>query len=105
MSGYGIALFIHLLGVITLFGGDRRGGAGLRGADRGALAGGGLLPPTREVHRAGKRGRPAIFERFSEEHFPECFKEYADLLTWDAYLHATLDTSKPHFGSGSSEAA
>src|ERR671936_2005615 len=40
---------------------------------------------------------PAIFERFSEEHFPECFKEYADLLSWDAYWHTTLDTSNPPF--------
>ena len=40
---------------------------------------------------------PAIFERFSEAHFPECFKEYADLLDWDAYWHTTLDTSNPPF--------
>jgi len=40
---------------------------------------------------------PAIFERFSEEHFPECFKEYGDLLDWDAYWHTTLDTSNPPF--------
>src|ERR687888_390870 len=40
---------------------------------------------------------PAIFERFSEEHFPDCFKEYADLLDWDAYWHTTLDTSNPPF--------
>jgi acetyl-CoA synthetase len=40
---------------------------------------------------------PAIFERFSEEHFPECFKEYADLLDWNAYWHTTLDTSNPPF--------
>jgi acetyl-CoA synthetase len=40
---------------------------------------------------------PAIYERFSEEHFPECFKEYADLLTWDHYWHTTLDTSNPPF--------
>jgi len=40
---------------------------------------------------------PALFERFSEEHFPECFKEYADLLTWDQYWHTTLDTSNPPF--------
>src|ERR671930_2470034 len=39
----------------------------------------------------------AIRERFSEEHFPDCFKEYADLLTWDAYWHTTLDTSNPPF--------
>jgi acetyl-CoA synthetase len=40
---------------------------------------------------------PSIFERFNEEHFPECFKEYADLLTWDHYWHTTLDTSNPPF--------
>jgi Acetyl-coenzyme A synthetase N-terminus len=40
---------------------------------------------------------PAIFERFSEEHFPDCFKEYADLLTWDAPWHTTLDTSNAPF--------
>ena len=40
---------------------------------------------------------PRIFERFSEEYFPECFKEYADLLTWDHYWHTTLDTSNPPF--------
>src|SRR6266404_1511356 len=40
---------------------------------------------------------PSIFERFREEHFPECFKEYADLLTWDHYWHTTLDTSNAPF--------
>jgi len=40
---------------------------------------------------------PGIFERFSEDRFPECFKEYADLLSWDAYWHTTLDTSNPPF--------
>ena len=36
---------------------------------------------------------PAIYERFGLENFPECFKEYADLLTWYQYWHTTLDTS------------
>ena len=40
---------------------------------------------------------PAIRERFREENFPECFKEYADLLTWDKYWHTTLDTSNAPF--------
>jgi acetyl-CoA synthetase len=40
---------------------------------------------------------PAIFERFREENFPECFKEYADLLSWDKYWHTTLDTSNAPF--------
>jgi acetyl-CoA synthetase len=40
---------------------------------------------------------PAIRERFSEDKFPENFKEYADLLDWDQYWHTTLDTSNPPF--------
>jgi acetyl-CoA synthetase len=40
---------------------------------------------------------PAIFEQFSESRFPDCFKEYADLLDWDQYWHTTLDTSNPPF--------
>ena len=29
------------------------------------------------------------------ENYPEYFREYADLLTWDKYWHTTLDTSNP----------
>ena len=36
---------------------------------------------------------PDTFERFSLERFPECFKEYADLLSWNKYWHTMLDTS------------
>ena len=28
---------------------------------------------------------PAITERFGEKNFPECYREYADLLDWDKY--------------------
>ena len=37
------------------------------------------------------------FDRFSLENFPECFHEYADLLSWDERWHTTLDTSNPPF--------
>ena len=40
---------------------------------------------------------PAVNERFSEKNFPECFREYGDLLTWDHYWHTTLDTSDAPF--------
>ena len=36
---------------------------------------------------------PEIYQRFSLENFPDCFKEYADLLDWDRYWHTLLDTS------------
>jgi acetyl-CoA synthetase len=40
---------------------------------------------------------PAVYERFSEERFPECFREYAELLHWDHYWHTMLDSSNPPF--------
>ncbi|HVC14104.1 MAG TPA: acetate--CoA ligase [Acidimicrobiales bacterium] len=53
-------------------------------------------PPPRFIGQANASD-PSIRERFTEEKFPECFKEYADLLTWDEYWHTTLDTSNPPF--------
>src|SRR2546428_7384223 len=53
-------------------------------------------PPARFIGQANASD-PGIFERFSEKNFPECFKEYADLLTWDKYWHTTLDMSNPPF--------
>jgi acetyl-CoA synthetase len=53
-------------------------------------------PPAKFIGQANASD-PAIRERFREENFPECFKEYADLLTWDKYWHTTLDTSNPPF--------
>jgi acetyl-CoA synthetase len=40
---------------------------------------------------------PAILERFSPENFPECFTEYADLLSWDRKWDTIVDTSNPPF--------
>jgi acetyl-CoA synthetase len=40
---------------------------------------------------------PAIFGRFAEDKFPDCFTEYADLLTWDERWSTILDTSTPPF--------
>jgi acetyl-CoA synthetase len=53
-------------------------------------------PPAKFIAQANA-GDPSILERFKEERFPECFKEYADLLDWDAYWHTTLDASNPPF--------
>jgi acetyl-CoA synthetase len=40
---------------------------------------------------------PHFIERFGEEYFPECFRDYAQLLHWDHYWHTTLDTTNPPF--------
>jgi len=36
---------------------------------------------------------PNVYERFSLDNFPNCFKEYADLLDWYEYWDTLLDTS------------
>jgi acetyl-CoA synthetase len=36
----------------------------------------------------------SIYARFSLDHYPDCFREYADLLDWDQYWHTILDTSE-----------
>src|SRR6266540_2209228 len=48
-------------------------------------------PPTAKFIAQANAGDPDILERFSERHFPDCFKEYADLLSWDSYWHTTLN--------------
>ena len=53
-------------------------------------------PPPAFVAQANANDR-AIFERFTDDKFPDCFKEYADLLDWDRPWHTTLDTSNAPF--------
>jgi acetyl-CoA synthetase len=51
-----------------------------------------FYPPAEFIAQANMTDA-SIYERFSLENFPECYKEYADLLTWYQYWHTTLDTS------------
>ncbi len=51
-----------------------------------------LQPPAEFISQANMVDA-GIFERFSLDNFPECFKEYADLLHWYQYWHTMLDTS------------
>jgi len=53
-----------------------------------------IYPPAPFIAQANMVD-PHIHERFGLENFPECFREYADLLTWYQYWHTTLDTSDP----------
>ena len=55
-----------------------------------------IQPPAKFVAQANLADR-AIVDRFTEQRFPECFNEYADLLTWSERWHTTLDTSTPRF--------
>ena len=49
--------------------------------------------PNAEFIAQANMADPAVFDRFSLDNFPNCYKEYADLLDWYEYWHTTLDTS------------
>jgi acetyl-CoA synthetase len=53
-------------------------------------------PPAEFVKQANVTDE-GIYARFSLENFPECFREYADMLDWYAPWKTTLDTSNPPF--------
>ena len=56
-----------------------------------------LYPPPEAFVAQANANDPAIRERFKEEHFPDCFTEYAEMLTWDRKWDTILDTSNPPF--------
>ena len=56
-----------------------------------------LIHPDPGFVSQANMGDPDVFNRFSEENFPECFREYADLLDWDPYWHTMVDMSNPPF--------
>ncbi|MCZ6731364.1 MAG: acetate--CoA ligase [Gammaproteobacteria bacterium] len=53
-------------------------------------------PSTKFIAQANMTDE-TIYDRFSLDNFPECFKEYADLLDWYKYWETMLDTSNPPF--------
>ncbi|MCC4116310.1 acetate--CoA ligase [Aromatoleum toluclasticum] len=55
------------------------------------------FPPPPQFIAQANLTDPDIFARFSLDKFPECFKEFADLLDWYKYWETTLDTSNPPF--------
>jgi acetyl-CoA synthetase len=52
-----------------------------------------LYYPSTEFIAQANMSDPGVYQRFSLNNFPNCFKEYADLLDWHEYWHTTLDTS------------
>jgi acetyl-CoA synthetase len=57
----------------------------------------GYLAPSPKFIGQANASDPAILNRFAEDRFPDCFAEYAALLSWDSYWHTILDTSNPPF--------
>ncbi len=51
-----------------------------------------FYPSTKFIAQANMTDE-TVYDRFSLENFPNCFKEYADLLTWYKYWDEILDTS------------
>src|SRR6266542_1982639 len=53
-------------------------------------------PPKKFVVQANLTDK-TVLERFGLDNFPDCFKEYADLLDWYRTWDVMLDTSNPPF--------
>jgi acetyl-CoA synthetase len=55
------------------------------------------FPPPESFVQQANASDPAILERFSEDKFPDCFTEYAEMLDWDKRWDTVLDTSNAPF--------
>src|SRR5579875_2156216 len=55
------------------------------------------IQPPPALKEEANANDPAIRERFSEDKFPDCFVDYAEMLTWDKRWDTVLDTSRPPF--------
>lgn len=53
----------------------------------------GLYYPSTKFIAQANMTDESVYDRFSLENFPNCFKEYADMLTWYKYWDEILDTS------------
>jgi acetyl-CoA synthetase len=57
----------------------------------------GYIAPAKSFIAQANLTDPRVFKRFSLDKFPECFKEFADLLDWYKKWNKVLDASKPPF--------
>src|SRR2546421_11358060 len=53
-------------------------------------------PPEKFKDQANAKDE-SILERFAPENFPDCFVDYAEMLTWDKKWDTVVDTSNPPF--------
>jgi acetyl-CoA synthetase len=54
-------------------------------------------PPPEDMAKQANAGDKEILERFAPDNFPDCFVEYAEMLTWDKKWDQVVDTSDPPF--------
>ncbi|HUA47989.1 MAG TPA: acetate--CoA ligase [Solirubrobacteraceae bacterium] len=55
------------------------------------------VPPPTGFRAQANANDEAVLERFSQPNFPDCFVEYADMLTWDRKWDRVLDSDNPPF--------
>ena len=55
------------------------------------------LYPSKEFKAQANLADPKFVKKFDEKHFPGCFEEYANLLSWDHKWKKVLDTTHPPF--------
>src|SRR5437667_4526526 len=53
--------------------------------------------PSEQCKKQANLNDPSINQRFTLDKFPECFNEYAELMTWYKKWDQTLDSSNPPF--------
>src|SRR5256884_7954877 len=53
--------------------------------------------PSEQFKAQANMRDPRIFEKFGLDRFPDCFKAYADMLTWFEPYRTVLDTSDATF--------
>jgi acetyl-CoA synthetase len=56
-----------------------------------------LIPPPKSFVEQANLTDPNVDKRFALDKFPECFNEYAEMLTWYKKWDKTLDYSNPPF--------
>jgi acetyl-CoA synthetase len=55
------------------------------------------IRPSKQFIAQANLTDPKFVKKFDEKHFPDCFEEYANLLTWDHKWKKVLDTANPPF--------
>ena len=56
-----------------------------------------LIYPSNEFVQQANINDKNIKETFTIDNFPDCFKQYSDLITWDKEWSEILDSSNPPF--------
>ncbi len=56
-----------------------------------------LYPPPASFAKQANLTDPKVMERFSLKHFPECYREFGEMLSWDKKWTTTFDASNAPF--------